>query len=111
MTAFGGRALRLPKVLEPAAHAYRVQYAIRTILRDRLTNEGAFKNCFEMEDGDRVICAILRRSFRNPTLRAALTRSHLVNVGDWLLQHPELSERYYYPADTTKGAGSSRTPA
>ena len=67
----------LQKVFDPAARAYRVRYAIANILRDRLVNEGAFKNCLEMEDADEVIRAILRRGLKNPKLRAALERSHI----------------------------------
>jgi hypothetical protein len=85
----------LPKVYDPAAHAYRVRYAIVTILRDHVVNEGAFKNCFEMENGDEVIRAILRRGLKNQTLRAALERSHLVNLTHWLALYPEFSEPYY----------------
>lgn len=85
----------LPRVYEPAAHAYRVRYAIANIVRDRVVNEGAFRNCFEMEDGDQVICAILRRGLKNSKLRAALERSHLVNLTQWLALHPEFSEPYY----------------
>jgi hypothetical protein len=85
----------LPRVYDPAAHAYRVRYAIANILRDRLVNEGAFHNCFEMEDGDEVICAILRRGLKNPKLRGALEGSHLVNLVHWLDLHPEFSEAYH----------------
>ena len=87
--------MRLPKVLEPGAHAYRVRYAIATIFRDRIANEGAFTNCFEMEDGDAVVRAILRRGLKNPKLRAALEKSHLVNLTQWLVLHPQFSEPYY----------------
>lgn len=85
----------LPKVYDPAAHAYRVRYAIANILRDRVVNEGAFNNCFEMDDADEVICAILRRGLKNPKLRAALERSHLINLAQWLAPRPEFSEAYY----------------
>jgi hypothetical protein len=56
----------LPKVYDPGGYAYRVRYAIANMMRDRVVNEGAFNNCFEMEDGDEVICAILRRGLKNP---------------------------------------------
>ncbi|HEY7307301.1 MAG TPA: hypothetical protein VH601_24470 [Bryobacteraceae bacterium] len=85
----------LPRVYEPAAHAYRVRYAIANILRDRIVNEGAFRNCFEMEDGDEVICAILRRGLKSSKLRAALERSHLINLTQWLALRPEFSEAYH----------------
>jgi hypothetical protein len=75
----------LPKIYARAAHSYRVRYAISAILRDRIVNEGAFQPCFEMEDGDEVIRAILRRGLRNPKLRAALESSHLVNLTHWLV--------------------------
>jgi hypothetical protein len=85
----------LPKVFDPAAHKYRVRYAIANILRDRLANEGAFKCCFEMEDADEVVCAILRRGLKSPELRAALERSHLINFVDWLVRYPEFEELYH----------------
>jgi len=91
--------MRLPKVLDPAARDYRVRYAIATILRDRIANEGAFKNCFEMEDGEEVVYIILRRGLKNPKLRAALLGSHLVNLHQWLAGHPELMEPYYAPEE------------
>jgi hypothetical protein len=87
----------LPRVYDPAAHGYRVRYAIANILRDHVVNEGAFNNCFEMEDGDEVICAILRRGLKNAKLRAALEGSHLVNLTHWLVLHPEFSEAYHAP--------------
>jgi hypothetical protein len=85
----------LPKVYDPAARAYRLRYAIANIVRDRVVNEGAFRNCFEMGDGDEVIRTILRRGLKNPKLRAALRRSHLINLTAWLILHPDFSEAYY----------------
>jgi hypothetical protein len=85
----------LPKVHDPVARTYRVRYAIANILRDRVTNEGAFNTCFEMEDAEEVIGAILRRGLKNPRLRTALERSHLVNLAQWLAPRPEFSEAYY----------------
>ncbi len=89
--------MRLPKVLDPTARDHRVRYAIATILRDRIANEGAFKNCFEMEDGEEVMFIILRRGLKNPKLRAALLGSHVVNLHQWLAGHPDLMEAYYAP--------------
>ncbi len=85
----------LPKVYDPGAHAYRVRYATANILRDRVVNEGAFNACFEMDDAEEVICAILRRGLKNPKLREALERSHLINLTQWLAPRPEFSEAYY----------------
>lgn len=85
----------LPKIYDPVAHRYRVRYAITSILRDRVANEGAFKICFEMEDGDEVVCAILRRGLKNQKLRAALEGSHVVNLTEWLMFHSEFSEAYH----------------
>lgn len=102
----------LPKVLDPEARDYRVRYAIATILRDRIANEGAFKNCFEMEDGDEVVRIILRRGLKNSKLRAALHRSHLVDLNQWLISHPELWEAYYAsmePACLTTQSTSRRS--
>ena len=88
-------SMHLSRVYDPAARSYRVRYAIANILRDRVTNEGAFNTCFEMEDAEEVICTILRRGLKNPRLRTALERSHLVNLAQWLAPRPEFSEAYY----------------
>jgi hypothetical protein len=110
-----GKLMYLSRVLDPAASEYRVRYAIANILRDRVANEGAFINCFEMEDGDEVICAILRRGLNNPILRRALERSHIVNLTHWLVLHPEFSEAYHrieqpsaHPRRPVKGVGSRK---
>lgn len=84
----------LPKVYDPAARAYRVRYAVANILRDRVVNEGAFNVCFEMDDEDEVVLAILRRGLKSAKLRGALRRSHLVNLNQWLRRHPDLAEAY-----------------
>jgi len=91
----------LQKVFDPVARAYRVRYAIANILRDRLVNEGAFKNCLEMEDADEVIRAILRRGLNNPKLRAALKGSHVVDLNHWLSSRPEFAEAYYAPEQSS----------
>lgn len=83
------------RVFEPGAFRYRLQYAIRTILRDRISNEGVFNSCFEMEDADEIIATILRRGLSNRRLRKALEGSHLVNIHQWLIRYPELAGRYY----------------
>jgi hypothetical protein len=87
----------LQKVFDPGARAYRVRYAVVNILRDRVVNEGAFKNCLEMEDADEVVRAILRRGLKNPKLRTALARTHIVNLNHWLSSYPEFAEAYYAP--------------
>jgi hypothetical protein len=81
--------MSLPRVYDPAEHGYRVRYAIRTILRDRIASEITFKNCFEMKDADEVIHTILRRGLTNSNLRLALESSHLFNLVDWLVRNPE----------------------
>jgi hypothetical protein len=48
-----------------------------------------------MEDGEQIIVTILQRGLKDCRLRAALEGSHLVNVHEWLMQHPELAARYY----------------
>jgi len=83
------------RLYEAEGHLYRVSYAIATILRDRTANEGAFRVCFEMLDEDEVIRAILLRGLKNPRLRRALERSHLVDLTHWLLRFPDLAEAYY----------------
>ena len=99
------------KVFDPAAREYRVRYAVRNILRDRIVNEGVFKNCFEMEDGDEVVYNILRRGLKNPILRAALRGSHLVNLNEWLVLHPEFAEAYYAPEQCARlSRNSSSSP-
>ncbi len=84
----------LKKVFDPAARMHRVRYAIATILRDRLVNEGAFNCCFEMGDEEEVKRIILRRGLKNPKLRSALEKSHLVNITHWLARYPDLAEAY-----------------
>jgi hypothetical protein len=98
----------LPKIYDPAAHAYRVRYAVRTILRDRFTNQGAFRSCFEMGDADEVVVSILRRGLGNPRLRAALQASRLVNFANWLVLHPEFSESYFRLYDPEAGLPRAR---
>lgn len=82
------------KLYEPEAHSSRIRYAIATILRDRIVNEGAFRVCFEMLDEEEVIRAILSRGLKSRRLRAALERSHIVDLTHWLLRFPDLAEAY-----------------
>jgi hypothetical protein len=93
-----GGLVYLRKVYDPAARTYRVRYAIANILRDRIVNEGAFNVCFEMDNEDDVVRAILQRGLKNAELRQALERSHLVNLNQWLRRHPDFAEAYYSPA-------------
>jgi hypothetical protein len=88
---------------------YRVRYAIATILRDRVVNEGAFHCCFEMGDEDEVMRAILRRGLKNPRLRSALEKSRLVNITHWLRRFPDLDEAYYATDEQAFGAADKRT--
>jgi hypothetical protein len=85
----------LSKVYEVGATLHRIRYAMSTILRDRVVNEGAFRVCFEMEDEDLVVQAILRRGLRNRRLRAALESSHLIDLTHWLARYPDLAEAYF----------------
>lgn len=84
----------LPRVYESGASSHRVRYAVATIVRDRLVNEGAFRVCFEMGDEDLVIRTILRRGLRNRRLRTALERSHLIDLNRWLVRYPDMAEAY-----------------
>ena len=84
----------LTKVYDPDARAYRIRYAIASILRDRVTNEGAFKVCFEMGDENEITRTILRRGLRISKLRTALERSHLIDLTSWLTLYPALAEAY-----------------
>lgn len=61
---------------------------------DYVVNEGAFQVCFEMEDEEEVIRAILKRGLRNSKLRADMERSHLINLFEWLRRFPDLAEAY-----------------
>lgn len=94
-------SLKAANIFDPAAREYRVRYVARTIMRDRIVNEAAFKNCLEMEDGEQVIQTVLRRGLKNHKLRAALHRSHLINLDQWLRPYPALSEAYYFPEPAT----------
>jgi len=82
------------RLYDPEACSYRIRYAIATILRDRIANEGAFNVCFEMSDEEEVIRTILSRGLKNPRLRTALERSHLIDLTHWLLRFPDLAEAY-----------------
>lgn len=84
----------LSKIYDPGACAYRLRYAIANIMRDRVVNEGAFTTCFEMDADGEVVRAILHRGLKNPKLRAALEKSHLIDLSHWLTLHPDYSEAY-----------------
>jgi hypothetical protein len=103
----------LAKVYEPGATAHRIRYAIANILRDRIVNEGAFRVCFEMGDEDTVMRTILRRGLRNPRLRIALERSHLIDLTHWLARYPDLAEAYLEigSSSETQSGSASRGPA
>jgi hypothetical protein len=88
------RDLLFERIYQLDAYEYRLRYAVRTILRDRIVNEGTFNNCFEMGDGDRIVLAILRRGLKNAKLRTALEGSHLVDLNAWLVRYPEFVVRY-----------------
>lgn len=88
------RMMYLSNIYAPGALAYRVRYAIANIMRDRVVNEGAFTTCFEMDGNDEVVRTILRRGLKNPKLRAALEKSHLIDLTHWLILHPDYSEAY-----------------
>ena len=87
-------AIYLSRVYEDGATRHRIRYAICNILRDRVVNDGAFRVCFEMGDQDLVVRTILRRGLKNPRLRAALERSHLIELNRWLRPYPDLAEAY-----------------
>lgn len=85
----------LPGLYEPGATAHRVRYALATLLRDRIVNEGAFNVCFQMEDRETVIRTILLRGLRSRKTRKALEGSHLIDINAWLMQHPDLLTAYW----------------
>ena len=61
----------MPRVNEPNAFAYRVDFAAAVISRGGNTTR-TFDSCFENDDGSAVAVALYRRSRRNPKLRANL---------------------------------------
>ena len=83
------------RLYEASASNYRIQYAVRSILRGRVADGGAFNLCFEMADEERIIRTILRRGLRSRTLRSALEGSHLIDLTHWLQRFPDLAEAYY----------------
>jgi hypothetical protein len=99
--------LNTAKIFDPKAREHRVRYVIRTILRDRIGNEAAFRNCLEMEDADQVIQIILRRGLKSQKLRTALHGSHLINLDQWLRGYPALSEAYYFPEEVSPDMAKS----
>lgn len=105
-------AIYLSRVYEDGATRHRIRYAICNILRDRVVNEGAFRVCFEMDDQDLVVRTILRRGLKYPRLRAALERSHLIDLTLWLRPYPDFAEAYLATAvpDIRRSMGSG-TPA
>jgi hypothetical protein len=84
----------LRRIYESGQYQYRLRYAIANILRDRIVNEGAFKTCFELEDGQEIILAILRRGLKNSRLRRALEGSHIISLVDWLARYPQFAMKY-----------------
>jgi hypothetical protein len=100
-------SMYLAKIYEPGAREHRVRYAIASILRDRVVNEGAFRICFEMGDEDAVIRTILRRGLKNLKLRTALEHSHLINLTHWLTYYPDLAEAYYSDTAHTSRGGTA----
>lgn len=89
-----GVLMYLPRMYEPEEFDYRLRYAVRTILRDRIVDEGLFNTCFEMGDGEEIIQTILRRGLKNSRLRIALEGSHLINLNTWLTQYPAFAMKY-----------------
>jgi hypothetical protein len=61
------------KVYNPAAFRYRVEYAARNLVKGT-TDSRQFDTCFEMNDGDAVTAAIVKRALKNPKLKTALRR-------------------------------------
>ena len=59
-----------PKVYDPEAFSHRVNYAAQCFMRG--THSRAFDTCFEMNDGDAVVTALVRRAQNNPRLHAAI---------------------------------------
>ena len=61
----------------PDAFAYRVNYAAQCLQRKNYGDTGSSRgldNCFENNDGELVVTALVRRSQGNPKLREAIAR-------------------------------------
>jgi hypothetical protein len=84
-----------PRLHDFSAQSIRLRYAVTTVLRDRVVNDGKLKNFFEMEDAAEVTTAVLKRGPKKAPLRAILESSQLVNLTSWLTLHAELPEAYY----------------
>jgi hypothetical protein len=65
----------MPSVYDPDNFSGRVNYAAQCFMRGlRCTRH--FDTCFEMADGDAVVAALVRRSAKNPKLRAAIASQY-----------------------------------
>jgi hypothetical protein len=62
----------MPSVYQDDNFAGRVAYAADCISRQRCIGSRSFDTCFEMNDGDAVVTALVRRAQKNPKLAAAL---------------------------------------
>jgi len=56
---------------DPDNFAARVNYAAQCFMRG-MRSSRTFDTCFEMNDGTAVVVALVRRSLKNPKLRAAI---------------------------------------
>ena len=74
------------KVYQRVAFAYRVNFAASVIARGGNTTRN-FDTCCEMNDGDAVVAALMRRAKANPGGPLAKNFSRYLNV--------ELAEKYY----------------
>jgi hypothetical protein len=61
------------KTLNPNNFKYRVNYTAQCFLKD--IKSRAFDNCFEMNDGDAVVVALMRRAFKNYNLKRAISKN------------------------------------
>lgn len=59
----------MPRINDPENFRGRVAYAAQVIAHGGV-NTRAFDSCFEIDDGDEVAVAILRRARKNPKLAA-----------------------------------------
>lgn len=69
--------------------SYRVNYAAQCIVRN--TNSRRFSSCFEMNDGDAVVVALVRRSWTNKKLYDAIARQW---GGEFPSEWTELADKY-----------------
>lgn len=75
-------------VYDPDAFEQRVKYAAQCIMVGR-THTRHFDTCFEMNDGDYVVSALIRRAENNPALMDRI--KSVANIAMWNESHQKLA--------------------